>query len=749
LTCGGIMNSIISRSRLAVVALCGVTVVGCNAVEDVRDPPSTAVPTPTEVLNGKINGLGVARPVLLRYRVPPAGVPDSPDCLAPSAANPAVLVPAECKFFGLATTSQVGFSFEALPIGTSYNIRVVGQPYGKNCVVTNPTGTVGSGAPAPVVNCTDTLPRYNLTVNIPTALQTLPGTTTPRPLAITLTTEEKVETKTATGLASVTFNSVLMNSGTNLPLFAYKLVAKSGENLCTFTPNTAANQGLLAGGENRNTTDNIVVPVANTTQSLAACDFTATATVQYNGTPVVTLPTTGQTLQLALRNHQTGQEVQAIDVTAFTAGAATVSFPTPLVANEKAIYELVVKRQPAGQTCIVSGTTTTWADTANTTAGVTQALTAPTGGMVVLVDPANTDWWAFANRSVRCRANPAAAAQLVGTYQMDARIGLNSTNADRPYGRPREFLTFFADGTFMYGANMNSASTTANSPNETFTGTATAVRSNWAASSGMTHGFYAYNSGAGTITFTVLTSTITNVSTNGNRGITGAPGFAAGAVTATGVTKGFTTETRDGTTYNLGRLTMTFTAGTPAVTRRWDMTEPLSIPGELTGTWVSADHRRLFAYDQGYTYAFHMGVNGYGNMQDMCLLPTDESTPVTGALTRHAGSATNDAFVYTCTPGIINPGAVFVFARLLDLPNYPAKNTAPNGLNIGATTPQVVPGFIGRFPGTATQLDNRPTSPTYYTVTGDTLAVQGTLNGTPNQPALTFTRERVPSAPTP
>jgi hypothetical protein len=117
----------------------------------------------------------------------------------------------------------------------------------------------------------------------------------------------------------------------------------------------------------------------------------------------------------------------------------------------------------------------------------------------MLVDPSNTDWWAYANRSVRCRAIPALADRLIGTYQMDARTGFQ-TGVTPPlgYGRPREFLTFFADGTFLYGIDATgTASRAAGSPNATWPA-ATFVRqpANWTASSGVTHGFYAYNSAA-------------------------------------------------------------------------------------------------------------------------------------------------------------------------------------------------------------------------------------------------------------
>jgi hypothetical protein len=558
-----------------------------------------------------------------------------------------------------------------------------------------------------------------------------------------------------------------MNTGTNLPLFGYKLTAttettpgdRTTAKFCTFTATAA----LTVSGRNLSTAggaEAAVVPTGPVTVALASCAFTVTANVQYNGTPAQTMPAGGMTI--ALRNHLTGVDEQTLPVAAFS--ATNLSFPVPVQAHSKAIYELVVPEsgQPAGMRCVVAGTTTTIADTASTTAGQTAALTAPTAAAVLLVDPDNTDWWAFTGRQVRCRAKPAAPNVLSGTFQTNARIG-NQTNTGtatvpaRAWGRPREFLTFFPDGTFLYGLKADSAVTSANFPNETFPTALTAVRSNWGASSGVTHGFYNYNSAAGTIVFTVLTSTITNPGTPGTsgRGLTGMPGFAGGAVTASSVVKN--------TAVSPATLSLTFTttvAGAPTTpptppnppivtTRVWPMTAAEQIPGQLTGTWITADHRRMFNYHGGYTFAFHMGVNGLGNLQDLCMIPGDGSTQSAGIFTRHAGNATDGNFfapIYTCTPGVNNPGTANVFGRLFDLPHYAVKNSTPGGIGLGPTTPRLPPAFVGRFPGTNTQLDARPNSPVNFQVVPgnpDTLTVRNTLNGVPIELPITFIRQTV------
>lgn len=720
-------------SKVAAAALVAALLTGCDSIKDVRTEPFTDIPQLKALLSGTVTGLGTARPVALSYN-------GSPNCLAPDPDDPSSYVPSECKFYGAPEQNEVGFSFGSFEVGMDYNITVRAQPYGKICSVANGNGTVGSGSPPPVVTCIDdpAVPRHNLTVNLSTAAQAEPN------LWLRLVTEDGTQLRNATGVGSVTFEDVLLDSATNLPAFSYQVTAYTEDsvggvvtpNLCTFTPTANINQG----GENKSSADAIVVPTEDITVTVNACAFTVSATVQYNGTPAQTL---GAGLELGLRNHLTGQVEQTLPVAAFTTGTNTVSFAAPLRAHSKAIYELVVTNQPAGQHCIVAGNTTTNADTTSATAGVTSNIVASTAGAVMLVDPANTDWWAYASRMVRCRAIPAPEAQLTGTYQMDAREGFQeNTNPPRPYGRPREFLTFFADGTFMYGINMNTASSSANSPNSTFP-SSVPVRNNFAASSGVVHGFYAYNTATNSIAFTILTATNTNPA---SRGLNGMPGFAqtpgvgaaTGSVTATNVAK---TPAPDST------LSMTFTSG--ASTRLWTMSEPESIPGELTGTWVTEDHRRVFTYTKGQAFSFHMGVNGLANLQDACFLVTDDSTQSGGVITRHSGSASVSAggfnVIYTCAPGIINPGAANTLGRNPDLPHYAPKNSRPNFLGIGPTTPRIVPGFNGRFPGSALQLDNRPGSPVQFQVTAgnpDTLTVQETLNGTPVNAPIVFVRER-------
>ena len=750
------MNSMISRSILVATALCAVMLVSCDSVKDVHDKPSIPLPAVQDVLSGTFTGVGTARPVVLSWD---GGL----DCFIADPQDPSNYLPEGCKFYGTAGQSTSAFTFGAKDTGTAYNITVLTQPFGKNCTVANASGTVGSGSPAPVVTCVDdttNVARYNLTVDVDPSLQSLSN------LSIQLTTEDGTWVQDATGQASVSFPGVLFDSQTNLPSFEYKVTATTDttsggattHNFCTFAPLT----GFNYAGRNRNplntpaagdpADDSVVVPTGDYSVTVTACSYPVTVNVQYNGAPAQAMGSGGVTL--ALRNHFTGVDEQTLTVNSFS--ATPVQFPTALMGNANSIYELRVIQQPVGQTCVVYGTTLTNADTTSAAAGTTSNITAPTASAVLLVDPDNTDWWAYANRSVRCRATPTAPNVLAGTYQMDQRVADAAdcvATATHPCfatpGRGREFLTFFKDGTFLYGINYNGASLTASFPNDTFPANPP-LRNNAFTSSGVTHGFYTYNSTANTIVFTVFTAT--NIYAN-SRGISGMPGYAAGTgnVTASAVALGSAGAGADA----LGTLSMTFSGNLPGTfgaptTRLWTMTEPRSIAGEITGTWVTADHLRSFVYDKDLTFAFHIGVNGMGNMQDVCMIISDDSTQSAGIMSKHAGSGIDSSFNYTCTPGgTSTPVSLFAQynTRTPDLPHYAPKNGTPS-LVAGITTPRVAPGFHGRFPGTASQLDNRPTSPIQFSVTPgtnggpDTLTVQNTLNGVLIEQPITFIRDR-------
>lgn len=698
------MNSARMRSGLLATAALGAVVLsGCDSIEDVRSEPATDLPTEKVVLQGTVSGLGSRRPVELQNNGDAATAR---------------------QYFGTVGATTSPFSFGAVDVGSAYNITVLTQPYGKQCTVTNGSGTASSSMLPLVVNCVNdpAIPRLNLTVNT-AAMASLPNA------RVTLTTEEGTQEIDASGQSSVTFPGALFNSLFSLPIFQYRVTATTDttvdgvttRNFCTFTPVTGA---FTMGGENLDATLQPVVPQANTTVTVAACSFTPTVSVNYVAPPGGTaqaMPAGGMTL--ALRNHVTGTVDPAHQLTVSAYGTTALSFPTPLRSNANALYELIVQTPPTGHACVVSGTVTAFS-TVVTGTGAT--LTAPTGNAVMLIDPAEPQWWAFANRVVRCRATPVTANRLTGTYQIDR--GAPFGTVTNP-GRPREFLTFFADGTFMYGINFSgvrhSTTNDAGAVYNPLLASAAGLNNNTA--SGVTHGFYAYNPTTGTIDFTVYTATnITGSSESGALfGLNRQPGYTTaagvGSIRATNVVK---------TPGEEGKLSLTFsaTSGTPAVTttRVWNLTEPDSIPGELTGTWVTADNLRVFAYNKNETYAFHMGLNGQPNVQDLCFVVDEFSTQSGGRFGRRSGGTGN------CNIG--GNGA----AAIRDIPTANVTGAA-------RTFPRVIPSFTGKFPNSGAQFDGRPTSPNEFSVTAgapDSLSVQPTVNGVLVGTPLVLRRER-------
>lgn len=628
-------------TRVAAIC-CGLLLAACNAVEDVRQQGTVPAPTATDVLRGTIVGLGARRPVVLQNNDDSAG--------ARSFLNT----------FGQSTSV---FSFDPLPIGTPYRITVKTQPFAKICTVANGTGTVGAAAAAPiVVTCTDdpSVPRFCVGGTITQAVRDTPGA------RVILTTEEgtrelSAATLPAGGPPACWFNAAVFDSRGDFPVFAYSVTAVFTDgggrlNNCAVTDGTNAHSG---GGP-----DAVMLPpIADVLNvQVTACSFNVTATVALHaGAAAQPL---GAGMVLALREPRSGSNLRSASVAAFS----TVSF-ADVPSNSDAIHELVVVQQPAGQACIVgSASQLQW------------------GGAVLLLNPADTvNGWMTA-RNVRCNPLPAAANQLQGSFQLTTAV---TSASGTTITRTRNFLTFFADGTFLYGVH---------APGVTSGPTGGPASGN----SGVEHGFYSYDPLAATLTLVPLTDTITG--TNPTRLSSG----GASRVLA-GVTR---------TTGAPARITATFNA-----TTSWILDEPRSIAGQMTGSWATADHRRVWIYD-GSTYAgFHAGVNGLGNAQDACF-PIDPPGALSGFYTRRGN---------------------FTTCELLD---GPAATTQMFTLEVPSltTTPRAPEGFIGKWPQSGSNSDGRPSSPVYFTIVPgqpDVLTVQDTAtDGTPRHPPVVLWRLR-------
>jgi hypothetical protein len=308
------------------------------------------------------------------------------------------------------------------------------------------------------------------------------------------------------------------------------------------------------------------------------------------------------------------------------------------------------------------------------------------GGAVLLLDPADTIHGWMTARNVRCRPEPVPTGRLAGTFQLTTVVtygtGMLTT-------KTRNFLTFFDDGTFLYGLHAPGVSS-----GPTGGGASTA--------SGVEHGFYVHDPAAGTITLTPLTDTVT--------------GFNPTRLSVAGATR-ILTEVR-----KIATAPVQLSARVNPQTL-WLLTEPASVDGQMTGTWATADHRRVWVYDASTYAGFHAGVNGLGNAEDACF-SIDPSAPQAGYFARR-GNAT------TCQ--LLDGPPTSTLMYTLEVPNL-------------LTTPRAPEGFIGHWPQSGSNSDGRPSSPVLFVIepgTPDRLAVQDTsTDGTPRYPPIVLFRTR-------
>lgn len=661
------MISMSSNSRLlAAAGLCAMALAGCDSIKDVRDEPFTAIPTPTVVLQGTVTGLGTRRPVVLQSVV----------------TSSSGTINTERDFFGTEGTTVSPFTFGSIPVGSSYAITVLTQPYAKVCTVNNGTGTAAANLPAITVNCVNdpAVERYSVSGTISPAVGAI------ETARVFLTTEEGVQELPAFGQTNFVFEDVVFDSRTSLPVLTWRVTASY-----TSPDGTVNNCNVNAGTNDAG--DSTVPPSADVTNvAITACTFDVRGSVQYSTFPGGgAAPAIGAGgVTLGLRNIATGEAVPgAPDVTVNAFGTATVPLWSGLLSNANAVYDVVVAGQPAGQTCIARVTSGTTALTYHGTA-------------LWLMDPVVPARFQPNGVAVRCRNSPSVVAnQLEGTY-MYLQRDPNNNNAINN----RRFLTFFPEGTYIYA-------------NHSSTGGATGVE----------YGFYNYNAATGQLVMTVY------IDTNGgnvagssnlqaNLSFSGMVGFSTGGghghVTLTNVVK---------TPAPNSRLTIPFTGkvaaispatGTVNVPLVWEMYEPKSVDGQMTGAWIPADHRRSWVFNFDDTTGIHFGVNGPVNLQDGCFV-FDDGTASSGYYTRRGGST-----------GCMTTGAGYAtgFATF-DTPG------------VGAST--LPPGWLGKFPGSQGAFDGRPPSPNTFVITAgdpDALTVQGALNGTPIGTPQTFYRTR-------
>lgn len=802
----------ISKSTKLLAAAFAAALAGCNAVEDVREQPFTPVPAQGVVLQGKVTGtLGRQRALTLLNN----GNNDNARSVQATV--------------GVAETP---FNFGIVPVGSTYNVTIKANPYGKICSVSGGTGTVTTPeALNIVVNCVNdpAVTRYNVRVTFNSTFAGSPGA------KVILTTEEGVFEKTPAStdtfvqFDSAVFHNVL-NGVTYPPAFSWTVTAT---NTAGSTPTAPlVNKCFVSNSTNpagASPTAHIGVapaastawPTVGTAQANGAlppgnpCEFTIGSTVSGstagqgvyystppNGTPQ-TMPTGGLDLQL---RDVTGKVLETLTFTGgygtsgTTATATTngvgvgYAFTTIGRSNPAAVYDVAVSRQPTGQTCIVhnGGAATLGVATANITNAHVACRVRPSGTAVLrgtyefrsgvtfnynptpvaaqpVVSAVNnngtivTTTTTVSTIKTRTIYNASANPDLGGRSKGQTVISDTSTRVVVTSQAPgassatttsdtttqqfdvtstntvitRNFLTFFDDGTFLYGIHGNNQ---------------------------VEHGFYNYNPTTREISFTLITDAFTvpfggttaatNQSISLTNGLSGTIPSPATSITWGGVAhpKMVNVVKTAGATNTLsgefGPVDNVTTVG--AKWSKWVMAEPHNVAGQMTGTWVSADHRRAWNYDFNTTLGFHVGVNGGApNMQDGCFTFQDYRDPA-GFYTRRGG-------LTGCLDAVSVPAGI---------------GTVDYQLPTLANTP----GFVGRMPGTETAFDGRSPSPIYYAIgtaatfatvadpaffpstttqpttqtalttmcgTADVLGVRASLNGNAINTPVYFCREKV------
>ncbi|HWL63552.1 MAG TPA: hypothetical protein VNQ32_12185 [Steroidobacteraceae bacterium] len=757
------MKTKIGRPGVWAMTLCAVALTGCDTVKDVRSEPATALPKEKVVLKGIINNLGGGRGITLRYS-PTAEV------VSFLGADPAAPTDAP---------ESVPISFGSLDEGTAYNVEIIAQPFGKTCTpVSGASGTLATGQETSIViDCTPNIPRRDVVVTIPAApavFSGLPGA------KVTLYTGEWMQERTVTpGQTSVTFedsvfsvtvpvtntDGTVTNVAAGTPL-AYAVSASFVD------PEGNVSRCLVTNA----TGSNPLADVTNVTVGLSAsttepaCQFTMSGSVAYS-TPPGGSPETGAIpggLLLEVRDTQgnvkTSYEVS--DYGAFTVGGTAT--PTLFSSNINAVYDIAVARQPTGRSCVVGdGGAVSFYRTGTINPTNVTATAAP--GFA-----AGTRAWGT-RLNVFCRALPTAGNELAGTYRLTSSTwkaaavsGVNPPPITVKYDNydwttqnlgSSNMLTFFDDGTFLYGTHAYIAGSL---PDPFLPASPYATQ--------VEHGFYNYDPVGGTLQFTLITDTnptaampstyaatvniVWNAARTGTPGLSAAPAPIVSAAATAGAGIGIWTAVMNNVQKStmpfgygrfpdqtLSRITGTFGgANANAARLDWELTEPQSIQGEMTGTWAARDNRRFWVWDYLTYYGTHVGVvGGAPSMNDACFTVAEVEAPF-GIYTRR-GSSTgcypynrpsrgtaylfgfSEAADFHLTDITLSTNTFVGVAPLaVGIPTAPSTNIAGNvsGSRLvpqfGTTALAVLPGFVGRIPGGQSAADGRSPSPIVYKI---------------------------------
>lgn len=745
------MNSIINGSRLATALLCAVAIAGCDSIRDVRSEPSTSAPGPVGVLQGTIIGLSPQREIVLHAGFENVGNLQQSRAIFGALGFGQVLI-------------DVPFSYPTVPVGTPYNLTVEKQPFGKHCEIENATGAVGTGSPDPVITCEEIVPeggRYTIGGTVAPEIASLPQFT----VTLNAPRDYGAEKIVLNGATEFQFE----NTGYNPPLSVVASIAQQQTFVWTITATYVQDgrtyQCRVVTSDTDNTPNNSGASSATNptnapvTRYVRDCLFPIEANVKYSAPPGGADEAMGAGgVTVALRPTGSAQppaEATPVTIADFTPGEDRVTLWT-LPSYIGAAYDLVVTDHPEGQTCIVRVLN----ETANASGVVTNSVSL--GSVIWLSDPTFPAHFTpsdanIANGiSIRCRNNPAPENQLSGVF---ANQHINIATAN-PFERirDRQFLTFFDDGTFLYAGHGTAVDRT-----------------------GIEYGFYNYDPVLQTLDFNIFLDNSTfggtyetvngalrvdkPISLSNTLGYGTDPAMTPARLNhnAASAPNGGVARATDVTVDTAARsISMTF-SGTPinsqgvaqaggVQTQTWTFTEPTQTLGQMTGAWVSPDHRRVWVFNYNNTTGMHAGVNGPMNFQDACYV-FDDPTASSSIYIRRGGST--GCMTLTGGAPLFQPagnGSYFEYYEngFATMDCVPSKTTGqftahPGSCGSAALTDSP-PGFLGRFPGAQGAFDERPPSPNQYTVgpgTPETLTVTRTNNGEPIGTPVVFERAQV------
>ncbi len=711
------MNSQMRIYGIATAGMCAGLLAACNAVSTSSDHTIVALPKPTVVLQGTIKGLGSQRSVTL------VNNGDSQGAQGFIAADPVQAT---------AGIPDTPFSFGAIPQGSPYAITVKGSPFGKICTVANGSGTITTAedlAAHPItVNCANdpAVTRYDLTVSLPndsTLFTGLPGAT------VNLKTEDQIYSKTVTsGQTSVTFPGALFNAAGQPSSFKWTVLANISE------ADGSQSKCVVTGPTGTNPTANVVTPRVGTAaaQTQPACKFTISGSVAYSTPPggaSAAMPAGGLTLEVRDVQGNVLATQNVADYGAFTFGGTAT--PSLFPSNSSAVYDIAVATPPTGQTCVVGdgGGVNFYTTGSNNPVSVTSAGT-PVSVTVGTTSPSSGI--ALGSRlNVFCRATPAAGAALKGTYRLTSSTWIPNITAPVPVTSTytpfdltvqntasSNMLTFFDDGTFLYATHAANTTQAAVgnpvlAPGQAFTAYP-AVQ--------VEHGFYDYDAATQKLRFTLVTDTNGGTTFPTNFAPTQSPPFFGASATLTttnglsatpgavviGAGVGSRSASMTNVAVNTGTprtITGQFGGDANATTAtnnrlNWTLTEPNSLDHEMTGTWISQDHRRFWVWDFANYYGYHVGVEGGASSVDDSCFTMEDLHASSGIYTRRGSisyclpfSRISTAMFTAGTYGLgTNVESVDFNTATWVSPAITATGFVPLFTN-------TLPGFVGRLPG--------------------------------------------------